>query len=171
MVIKYIILLQNELTTDDILSGEWRADRRGVFMVNLLAIIFDGTKVLIGKREAPDQYIRELTWSFPGGRPTYDRNLEESLIEEVKKKTGVEIKILSLYHARLFTIKPEFMLLYYLAEPKKLDIVAGEKFTEVLWVRPLQVTKYFSTEIDMKISSLLNKLENDPNYFSQLKST
>jgi hypothetical protein len=37
----------------------WRFGERGIFMVNLLAIIYHGTKILIGKR-FEDEYINEL---------------------------------------------------------------------------------------------------------------
>jgi ADP-ribose pyrophosphatase YjhB (NUDIX family) len=141
-------------------------DKRGIFMVNSLAIVYDGSKILIGKREK-DEYVRDLTWGFPGGRPTYDRSLEESLIDEVKKKTNIDIEVVFLYHARLFSIKPEFMLLYYLAKPKNKDTISGEKFHDVKWVEPSDVVKHFTTSTDEKISNLMNRLSSDPHYLRQ----
>lgn len=67
------------------MAFDWSQFDRGVFLVNCLAIVYKKGKILIGRMEK-DKYIKELTWSFPGGRPTYDRPLEESLKDEVKKR-------------------------------------------------------------------------------------
>ena len=53
---------------------------KGVFMVNTLGVIFNPSnkKILIGKREN-DKFVKNLEWGFPGGRPNYGEDLEESL--------------------------------------------------------------------------------------------
>jgi 8-oxo-dGTP pyrophosphatase MutT (NUDIX family) len=135
----------------DTIEEAWKEEKRGIFIVNLLAIVFDGTNLLIGKRRAPDPYIPELTWSFPGGRPTYDRSLELSLKDEVKKKTAIDIEILCLYHARLYS-RPEFLNLYYLTEPRNFDLLPGEKFTDAKWVKPM--TQFNLRDIRQKCFSI-----------------
>jgi ADP-ribose pyrophosphatase YjhB (NUDIX family) len=55
----------------------WRSLKKGVFIVNLLAIVYNPKtrKFLIGRREK-DPYIEKLSWCFPGGRPGYKKDLE-----------------------------------------------------------------------------------------------
>jgi ADP-ribose pyrophosphatase YjhB (NUDIX family) len=126
-----------------------------------LAIVYDGQKILIGRRVS-DPYIKNLSWSFPGGRPFYHKSLEDSLRNAVKKKTGIEIQVLGLYHARLFPRKPRFLLLYYLATPIGGELRSGEKFAEVKWVNPRSAEDYFTTPIDKVIRNLLRTLDEDP---------
>lgn len=144
---------------------EWKSFEKGVFLVNCLAIIHKDGKILIGRRE-DDPYIKELTWCFPGGRPTYDKPLEESLKEEIKKKTNLDIKVKKLIFARTYPEKREFLSLYYLCEYYLCEPVEGiekpgEKFKELKWVKPTEVTKYFTTSIDPFILEFLKKLESE----------
>lgn len=137
---------------------EWNSFDRGVFLINCLAIIYKNGKILIGKREA-DQYVKELTWSFPGGRPTYDKPLEDSLKDEVKKKTGFDIDVTKLVFARNYPEEPKFISLYYLAKIIGGKEKTGEKFTEIKWVKPSEVTRFFTTSVDNFIIKFLKKLE------------
>jgi ADP-ribose pyrophosphatase YjhB (NUDIX family) len=139
----------------------WRGLSRGVFLVNCLAIVYKEQKILIGKRVL-DPYIKNLGWGFPGGRPVYHKPLEDSLRNEVRKKTGIEIQVLGLYHARLFPRKPGFLLLYYVATPIGGELRAGEKFAEVKWVNSRSAEDYFTTPIDEVIRNLLRTLDEDP---------
>lgn len=132
-----------------------------MFLVNCLAIVYDRGKILIGRRVS-DPYLKNLTWSFPGGRPVYRKPLEESLRNEVRKKTGMGIRVLGLCHARLFPARPTFLLLYYLATPTDGKLQSGEKFAEVKWVNPRAVETYFTTPIDDAIRDLLRDLEDNP---------
>jgi len=144
---------------------DWNSFEKGVFLVNCLAIIYKDGKILIGRRE-DDPYIKELTWCFPGGRPSYSKPLEEALKEEVKKKTNLDIKIKKLIFARTYPEKKEFMSLYYLCkfylcEPIESVEKPREKFKELKWVKPTEVTKYFTTSIDPFILEFLKKLESE----------
>jgi 8-oxo-dGTP pyrophosphatase MutT (NUDIX family) len=53
---------------------DWTIFKKGVFLVNLLGIIYDpvAKKVLIGRREN-DPHLKDLSWVFPGGRPDYKK--------------------------------------------------------------------------------------------------
>ena len=136
-----------------------RTAGKGVFLVNCLAIIPKDGKILIGKRHS-DQFIPSLTWCFPGGRPTYNKTLEDSLANEVKKKTGLRIRVIKLIHARIYPEKPSFLSLYYLAEPVEGKEKAGEKFVEIKWIEPTDVTKYMKVPpIDHKILEFLKEQE------------
>ncbi len=145
------------------MTVNWDSFEKGVFLVNCLAIIYKDGKILIG-RIGKDPHIKELTWRFPGGRPRYDKPLEKSLKEEVKKKTNIDVKVKKLIFARIYPEKKEFLSLYYLCEFYLCEPIGGiekpgEKFKELKWIKPTEVTKYFTTSIDPFILEFLKKLE------------
>ena len=85
---------------------DWQEFDRGVFLVNLLGIVYDPKTrmILIGKRES-DTYIRQLSWSFPGGRPAYEKDLEEYLKLEIKKKTNLDAEVKEVIFAKSYPEK------------------------------------------------------------------
>jgi len=140
----------------------WKNFNRGVFLVNVLGIVYDPKtkKILIGRR-GKDEFLPQLTWCFPGGRPNYNHSLTMSLKMEIKKKTNLDVNVLDCFFARTLIEKPEFLLIYYFC-----DVVEGsgkpktmEKFKEIKWVRPTQIEKYFTTSIDPVVASFLKALE------------
>ena len=134
---------------------------KGIFLVNVLGIIYNPKlkKILIGRREA-DPYVLKLSWGFPGGRPTYDREIEDSLKEEIKKKTGLEVEIKEIIFARITPeIKRKQILFYYYCETEQEKAEAGEKFVEVKWIKPSEYRKYFKTSVHPKISKFLKSLK------------
>lgn len=140
---------------------KWEDFRRGVFLVNLLAIIYDpkSGKILIGRREA-DPYIKELSWCFPGGRPAYEEELENYLKLEVKKKTNLDIDVVDVLFAKTYPEQRKLLSIYYLALPRNIgEEKPGEKFVELKWVRPTEVREYFTTSIHPRILKILESLE------------
>lgn len=133
---------------------------RGIFLVNSLGVIFnpETKKVLIGRREN-DPHLKELTWCFPGGRPCYDEEMEESLKKEIKKKTGVDVKIEKIIFAKTYPERKNFMSIYYLCEPVGGIEKAGEKFIEIKWVRPEEIENYFTTSFHPKLKEEILKLK------------
>jgi ADP-ribose pyrophosphatase YjhB (NUDIX family) len=140
---------------------DWSQFDRGVFLVNVLAIIYNSkTKnILIGRREN-DQFIKELTWCFPGGRPDYQEDLEKYLKIEVKKKTNLEIEPQKVIFAKTYPEKREFLSIYYLCDLVEGEKKLGEKFVELKWIKPLEVKNYFTTSLHPKLLELLDKLYN-----------
>jgi len=139
----------------------WNEFRRGVFLVNSLAIVYNpqNKRILIGRRER-DPLVKTLVWNFPGGRPGYSKNLEDYLKIEVKKKTNLDIKIKKLIFARIPEENGRFLLLYYLAEPLNVGKEkAGEKFVEIKWIKPTEARKFFTTSLHPEIANLLKKLK------------
>jgi ADP-ribose pyrophosphatase YjhB (NUDIX family) len=132
---------------------------KGVFLANVLGLVYNPKtkKLLIGRREN-DPYVKELSWSFPGGRPTYGKSLEASLVKEIKIKTGVKVKVRTIILARIPKENKQFLLLYYLCETNQTKIKAGEKFVEVKWVKPKDVRKYFKTSIHPQLLKFLKVL-------------
>lgn len=140
----------------------WKDLDRGIFLVNVVGVVYnpETKKILIGKRNK-DEFLPELTWSFPGGRPTYKNSLNMCLKMAVKRNTNIDINVLDCIFARTLPEKPEFLVIYYFCEviegsgkPKAMD-----KFSEVKWVKPTDVEKHFTTSVDPVVMSFLDALE------------
>jgi len=138
----------------------WNEFDKGVFLVNVLGIIFDPKtkKILIGKREN-DPYIRELSWCFPGGRPGYSEDLEVYLKKEIKEKTGLDIESLGTIFAKTYPEKREFLSIYYLCEVIGGKEKAGEKFVEIKWINPEELEDYFTTSFHPKLKEYIMDLK------------
>ena len=134
---------------------------RGVFLLNVHGIVFDPVqgKVLIGRREN-DPYLKQLNWSFPGGRPAYENELEYYLALEIKKKTDLDVKVKDVIFAKTYPEKREFLAIYFACEYTGGEAKAGEKFVEVKWVKPTEVAEYFakSTSLHPKVQEYLEGL-------------
>lgn len=134
---------------------------KGIFIVNVLAIIYNKKlkKIVIGRREN-DLFIPKISWTFPGGRPRYDQKIEESLRDEIKKKTGInKLEIKNIVFMRITPeIKRKQILIYYYCETEQEKIKAGEKFVEIKWIYPKEYKDYFTTSVNTKIANFLNNL-------------
>ncbi|MGA2666492.1 MAG: NUDIX domain-containing protein [Patescibacteria group bacterium] len=136
----------------------WQEFDRGVFLINLLAVIKKDGKILIGRREN-DPYLKNLTWSFPGGRPKYGDDLEKYLSAEVKKKTNLDVKIKDVIFAKTYPENRQFLSIYYTAEIVGGKVKAGEKFKELKWVKPEELKTYFTTSLHPKLYRLIQDLK------------
>lgn len=132
---------------------------RGAFMVNLVGIIYNPKtkKILIGKREN-DEHVPELSWAFPGGRPAYNKDLEDSLKQEIKKKTGLDADVREVILARITPEIENQIIIYYYCEAEGKGKV-GDKFKEIKWINPKEYLSYFKTSIHPKIIKLLENLK------------
>jgi len=139
---------------------DWSAFDRGVFLVNVLGVVYNTVtkKIIIGRREN-DPYLKKLSWTFPGGRPEYQEEMEAYLKLEIKKKTNLDVEVIKTFFAKTYPEKREFLSIYYYCETNDLNAVAGEKFVEVTWIKPTDVTKYFTTSLHPKVSEFLQSLE------------
>ncbi len=139
---------------------KWEKFDRGVFLLNVLGIVYnpETRMILIGKREK-DPFIRELSWSFPGGRPGYKEDLEVYLKHEIKIKTGLDANVDNIVFAKTYPEKREFLSIYYLCTIVGGKEKAGEKFAEIKWVKPADVQKYFTTSLHPDLLVYLKDLE------------
>jgi ADP-ribose pyrophosphatase YjhB (NUDIX family) len=139
---------------------KWEELERGVYLVNVLGVIYNPKekKILIGKREN-DEYVPELGWCFPGGRPEYGEDLEEGLKREIEKKTGLKIESLGSIFSRVPDENDKFILIYYLCEKTGGEGKAGEKFTEIKWVKPEELEEYFKTSFDPRLKEYIENLK------------
>ena len=139
---------------------DWSKFSKGVFLVNVLGIIYNPkTKLILIGRRVRDPYIKELSWCFPGGRPSYQNDLEFYLKKEIKKKTGFDVNIKQIVFAKTYPEKREFLSIYYFCEVIGGEGDIGEKFVELKWIKPTEIEKYFTTSIHPKIMEFLKKLE------------
>jgi len=139
---------------------DWTKFEKGVFLVNTLGIIFDPAKrkILIGRREN-DPYIKELTWSFPGGTPEYGGDLESSFEKVVEEKTGLKVKSLGPVFSRLFKENDRFLLIYYLCEVVGGEEKLGDNFVELKWVDPEELENHFTTSFDERLKEYIMALK------------
>ncbi len=145
-------------------KANFKLFKEGEFIVTLVGIILNKKtrRILIGKREG-DKLVPELKWSFPGGKLESATNLEEHLLNEIKKKTGLEkVDIKKILLARITPeIERKQIILYYYCETDKNeeDAGAGEKFVEVKWINSKDWKNYFATSVHPNIIKFLEKLK------------
>ncbi len=140
---------------------DWKSFDRGVFVVNVLSIVYSPDKhVIIGRRKS-DPYLSDLSWTFPGGRPSYDEDLESALRREIKRKTNLDVEIDRLVYARTYPEDRRLLSIYYLTKPLNMgEERPGEKFVEIRWVRPEEVENYFRyPAMDPKVVGFLRELK------------
>jgi len=128
-----------------------------------LAIIENKGKVLIGKRKDTDKWVKNLSWAFPGGRFN-SFELEHDLIKTVKEETNLDIKVNSLISSRVHPDsgfnKVQIVALYFhcsLTDQK--NEKAGGDLKKVIWVKPTDVYKYFTTSSNDDVVKFLSALE------------
>ena len=133
---------------------------KGIFLVNVLAIIYNPRtkKILIGRREN-DPHIKELSWCFPGGRPSYKEDLEFQLKHIIKIKTGLEVDVKKVVFAKTYPEKREFLSIYYFTELVKGKEKLGENIKELKWIKPIEVKNYFTTSLHPEILEFLKTLD------------
>jgi len=130
------------------------------FEIVLLGIVYDTEKkkVLIGRREN-DPEIENLTWCFPGGQLSKDKELEKTLKEKIKEKTGLKIENLGAVFAKTYPEKKELVAIYYLCEAVGGKEKAGDDFKELKWVKPEELEKYFTTSFHPQLREYILNLK------------
>jgi 8-oxo-dGTP diphosphatase len=141
---------------------DWTIFKKGVFLVNLLGIIYDPNtkKILIGKR-VDDPHLKDLSWVFPGGRPDYKKDMDANLQLEIKENTGLDVEVKKIVFAKTYPEKREFLSIYYhceLTTSGQKELAEGN-LKELKWVKPSEVGDYFTTSIHPTILEYLNNLE------------
>ncbi len=135
-------------------------EKKGVFQVILLGIVFDTKtrKILIGRRES-DPHIKELTWAFPGGRPEYNEELEETMERKIKDETGLDVKNLGAVFSKLYPEKKDFLAIYYLCEVVGGKEKPADDLIELKWVKPEKLEEYFTTSFHPRLKEYILNLK------------
>ncbi|MFW5846908.1 MAG: NUDIX hydrolase [Nanoarchaeota archaeon] len=134
---------------------------KGIFSVLVLGIIYNPKekKILIGKREN-DPDVPELTWSFPGGRPKYNEELENAVKREIKEETNLDVESLGSIFAKVYPEKKDFLAIYYLCEKiSDNKEIPGDNFSELKWVSPEELEKYFTTSFHPRLKEYILNLK------------
>jgi len=130
------------------------------FNVLLLGVIFDPKtkKILIGKREN-DPYIPKLTWCFPGCRLKPKEDIEESLKNKLKEKTGYKIKNLGSIFSKIYPEKEDQVGIYFFCEVISGKAKTGKDFKELKWVAPEDLQKHFTTSFHPHLKEYILNLK------------
>ncbi len=129
----------------------------GQFLVTLQAIVYNTRtkKILIGLRKN-DPNIEKLSWTFIGGKAE-DEELEVSLKKTVKKKTGLDIDVKNIVHAKTYPENRKIISIYFCTESET-EQTDNKGFKELKWIDPKEVRNYFTTSIHPKVLKFLEKL-------------
>ena len=114
-------------------------------------------KILIGKREN-DSDIPELSWCFPGGRLLVGEEIDATLKKKIKLKTGYEVKNLGTFFSKTYEEKSNLLAVYFLTQVFEGEEKAGDDLTELKWVEPKELEKYFTTSFHKKLKQFLLEL-------------
>jgi ADP-ribose pyrophosphatase YjhB (NUDIX family) len=133
-----------------------KSNKKNLFMVNTLGVIFDTKtrKILIGKR-INDPYVKKLGWCFPGGNPKSNVDLEKFVEKVIKEKTGLKVKNLGAIFSRILKENKQVLLVYYLCEAVGGKEKPANGFTELKWVKPQDLQKYFTTSFDKRLKEYI----------------
>ncbi len=136
--------------------------QKGVYYPIVLGIIFDTKtkKILIGKRK-DNKDINGLSWAFPGGRPEHGEELEEAIKREVKEETNIDVESMGVIFAKTYPEKRDLLAIYFLCGIVGGKENANEDFSEVKWVSPKELKKYFTTSFHPKLQEYLEGLTLD----------
>ncbi len=128
-----------------------------------LGIIEKNGKVLIGGRKKKDPHVKKLSWVFPGGKME-SLDFASEVVREIREETGLDISVRRLISARVHpdSHAPDVQVvaLYFACSVvgRAKEMVGGE-FTELRWVDPTDVYKYFTTSVSDDVARHLVALE------------
>ncbi len=130
------------------------------FSVAILGIIFDpaNKKILIGRTEGVPE-LPELTWGFPGGSAVPGEDVDITLKNSVKEKTGLIVKNLGAIFSKTYPEKEDLLSVYFLCESFEGEENAGGRFKELKWVDPEELEDYFTTSFHKKLKEFLLELK------------
>jgi|TARA_Y100000031_G_C8119951_1_gene337697 ADP-ribose pyrophosphatase YjhB (NUDIX family) len=133
---------------------------KGVFVVNLLAVIYDPKKkkFLIVRREN-DPHFKELSWVFPGERPDYGERLGVGIKRIIKEHVGYNVEILGEIFSKVYPEKEEFLSIYYLCEITDGEESLSDLFKESKWVAPEEIEEHFTTSFHPRLKEYLMGLK------------
>jgi ADP-ribose pyrophosphatase YjhB (NUDIX family) len=130
------------------------------FSVAIIGIIFNPStkKILIGRREN-DPLLPKLTWCFPSGHAIIGEDVDKTLKDGVKEKTGLIIKNLGAIFSKTYPEKEDLLGVYFLCESFEGEEKVGGSFKELKWVDPEELENYFTTSFHKKLKEFLLELK------------
>lgn len=129
------------------------------FEVIVLGLIFDSAKkkILIGRRK-DDKDAELLGWCFPGGRIQPGDDIDKTLKQKVKLKTGYTVKNIGTFFSRTYEEKPEIVSISFLTKVFEGEEKPGDDFVELKWVNIDEIENYFKIPMHKKLKEFLSEL-------------
>ena len=129
------------------------------FEVIVLGLIFDSAKkkILIGRRRDDDN-VELLKWCFPGGRIQPGDDIDKTLKQKIKLKTGYSIKNIGTFFSRTYEEKPEIVSISFLTKVFEGEEKPGDDLVELKWVDIDEIENYFKIPMHRKLKEFLSEL-------------
>ena len=129
------------------------------FEVIVLGLIFDSAKkkILIGRRRDDDN-VELLKWCFPGGRIQPGDDIDKTLKQKIKLKTGYSIKNIGTFFSRTYEEKPEIVSISFLTKVFEGEEKPGDDLIELKWVNIDEIENYFKLPMHKKLKEFLFEL-------------
>lgn len=149
-----------------ILNAYWitrSAQNETVMIIGLGIIQRPDGKILIGARKEKDEWVKNLSWVFPGGKMD-SLDFDNQLKVKINKETNLNVTIGSLIASRIhpgsgFKNMQIVALYFYCKTDSKLSEKAGGGLKELKWIQPYEVFKYFTTSTSDDVSKFLITLD------------
>ncbi len=134
-----------------------------ILVIGLGIIVNEKSEVLIGARKNKDQYVKNLSWVFPGGK-LESLDFAEEVKNKIKEETKLDVEIKTLVSSR---IHPDaglgniqiIALYFYCTVSGNNQPKPGGDLKKLLWVKPTDVFKYFTTSTSDEVTKFLVTLE------------
>lgn len=130
------------------------------FNVVVLGIIYnpETKKILLGRREN-DPYIKNLSWCFPSGRVNHGDEIDKTLKNKIKFKTGYEIKNLGAIFSRIYPERKDLLQVYFLCEIFKGKEKPSDDLVELKWVSPDEVESHLGVTFNTRLKEYILNLK------------
>lgn len=150
----------------EIISAYWKARSSwplDVVIAGLVIATNDKGEVLIGKRLSSDPHVPNLTWSFIGSKLQSLDFLPE-LVQSLHERTGLHVELNQVVAARVVPESgqsgTQVVALYVHGQVQgQQNFVAHDPYTELKWVKPLEVFRYFTSSTTDEVTAFLNSLK------------
>ncbi len=150
-----------------ILQSYWNLKSQSplkIIVIGLGIIVNRQGKVLIGARKGKDPWVKNLTWVFPGGgleSLNFDKELKREIKEEANLDVNVKTLITTRTHPDGSLGNVQIVALYFYCVPadKKQKPRPADGLTQLKWVNPSEVFKYFTTSTSDEVTKFLISIE------------
>lgn len=133
-------------------------------IVGVSAVIVKNQKIVLVKRGVEPAFGK---WSFPGGAVELGEAVRDAAIREVKEECGLEVELVTDVPMDVYDImtpdkdmrlRYHYVLLQFLARPKKGTLKPTSDVTEARWVSLDEIENYDLTE---SVRSFFKKHRNE----------
>ncbi|MHC1716382.1 MAG: NUDIX domain-containing protein [Candidatus Dojkabacteria bacterium] len=136
----------------------------GVEVLPIVLTVITNKKheVLIGARKQEDKWVDNLKWVFPGGR-LESLDFQKEAERLAKEETNLQVKVKQLIATRIHPDSGfkniQIVALFFHCEVNGEKEKPGKSLSELKWVKPLDVYKYFTTSTCDEVTKFLTMIE------------